>query len=91
MPNFAYAYAAQAAQVEVNPETGEIRLVRVVSADDVGQAINPNLVEGQVEGAVIQAQGYALMEDFQMHDGYRADRPAQHLSNSDRAGCPGSS
>ncbi len=61
MPNFAYAYAAQAAQVEINPETGEIRLVRVVSADDVGQAINPNLVEGQVEGAVIQAQGYALM------------------------------
>ena len=69
MPNFAYAYAAQAAQVEINPETGEIRLVRVVSADDVGQAINPNLVEGQVEGAVIQAQGYALMGDFKTRDG----------------------
>ncbi len=70
MPNFAYAYVAQAAEVEVDTETGFVRLVRVVSADDVGQAINPQLVEGQIEGAVAQAQGYALMEDFQMKDGY---------------------
>jgi CO/xanthine dehydrogenase Mo-binding subunit len=70
MPNFAYAYAAQAVEVEVDLETGSVRLVRVVSADDVGQAINPRLVEGQIEGAVVQAQGYALMEDFQMKDGY---------------------
>lgn len=70
MPNFAYAYVAQAVEVEVDMETGVVRLVRVVSADDVGQAINPQLVEGQIEGAVIQAQGYTLMEDFQMKDGY---------------------
>ena len=70
MPNFAYAYAAQAVEVELDTETGIVRLTRVVSADDVGQAINPQLVEGQIEGAIAQAQGYALMENFQMKDGY---------------------
>jgi CO/xanthine dehydrogenase Mo-binding subunit len=69
MPNFAYAYAAQAAEVEVDLETGHVRLLRVVSGDDVGQAINPNLVVGQVEGAVVQAQGYAILENFQSRDG----------------------
>lgn len=70
MPNFAYAYAAQAVEVEVDTETGFVRLVRVVSADDVGQAINPRLVEGQIEGAIVQAQGYTLMENFLMKDGH---------------------
>ncbi len=69
MPNFAYAYVAQAAEVEVDTETGHVRLVRVVSANDVGKAINPTLVEGQIEGGVVQAQGYAIMEDFKTHDG----------------------
>jgi len=69
MPNFAYAYAAQAVEVDVDTETGMVRLRHVVSADDVGQAINPQLVEGQIEGAIAQAQGYTLMENFQMKDG----------------------
>ncbi len=69
MPNFAYAYAAQAVEVEVDTETGLVRVLRVVSADDVGQAINPALVKGQIEGAIVQAQGYALLENFQMKDG----------------------
>jgi CO/xanthine dehydrogenase Mo-binding subunit len=68
-PNFMYAYAAQAAEVEVDTETGIVRLCKVVSADDVGQAINPQLVEGQIEGAVAQAQGYALLENFQVKNG----------------------
>jgi CO/xanthine dehydrogenase Mo-binding subunit len=68
-PNFAYGYVAQAVEVEVDLETGLIELLRVVSANDVGRAINPQLVEGQIEGAVVQAQGYALMEHFQMQDG----------------------
>jgi len=70
MPNFAYAYVAQAVEVEVDVESGCVRLVRVVSADDVGQAINPRLVEGQIQGGVVQAQGYALLEHFQVKDGY---------------------
>ena len=69
-PNFAYAFVAQAAEVEVDTETGHLRVLRFVSADDVGQAINPALVEGQVEGAVVQAQGYAILEDWKMKDGY---------------------
>lgn len=68
-PNFSYAYAAEAVDIEVDPETGHVRLVRVVVADDVGKAINPDLVTGQIEGAVVQAQGYAMMEDLKMLDG----------------------
>ncbi|MEW6028365.1 MAG: xanthine dehydrogenase family protein molybdopterin-binding subunit [Chloroflexota bacterium] len=70
MPNFAYAYAAQAVDVEVDTETGHVRLVRVISADDVGKAINPALVQGQIEGAVVQAQGYALLEELQVRNGF---------------------
>ncbi len=68
-PNFAYAFVAQAVEVEVDTETGHLRVKRLVSADDVGQAINPSLVEGQVEGAVVQAQGYAVLEDWKTRDG----------------------
>ncbi len=69
-PNFAYAFVAQAAEVEVDVETGHVRVLRIVSADDVGKAINPALLEGQVEGAVVQAQGYSLMEDYRTKDGH---------------------
>jgi len=69
MPNFAYAYAAQAVEVEVDTETGFVRLRRVTAAHDVGQAVNPQMVEGQIEGGVVMAQGYALLENFQVQDG----------------------
>jgi CO/xanthine dehydrogenase Mo-binding subunit len=68
-PNFAYAFVAQAAEVEVDTETGHVRVIRIVSADDVGKPINPDLVEGQVEGAVVQAQGYAVLEDYKTKEG----------------------
>jgi CO/xanthine dehydrogenase Mo-binding subunit len=68
-PNFAYGYVAQAAEVEVDMETGHVRVVRVVSTNDVGHAVNPRLVEGQIEGAVVQAQGYTLMENLVSVDG----------------------
>jgi len=68
-PNFAYAFVAQAIEVEVDTETGHLRVIRVISADDVGKPINPALVEGQVEGAVVQAQGYAVLEDYKTKDG----------------------
>jgi CO/xanthine dehydrogenase Mo-binding subunit len=69
-PNFSYAYVAQAVEVEVDLETGFVKLLRVVSADDVGQAINPALVQGQIEGAVVQAEGYALTENFITKNGH---------------------
>lgn len=68
-PNFSYAYVAQAVEIEVDLETGFVRILRVVSADDVGKALNPSLVEGQVEGGVVQAQGYAMMEDLKVQAG----------------------
>jgi CO/xanthine dehydrogenase Mo-binding subunit len=68
-PNFAYGYVAETVEVEVDIETGHVRVLRVWVADDVGQAINPKLVQGQIEGAVVQAQGYAVLENFQMKDG----------------------
>ncbi len=69
-PNFSYAYVAQAVEVEVDSETGHVRLIRVVSADDVGKAINPTLIIGQIEGGVVQAQGYAITEEFKTRGGY---------------------
>lgn len=69
-PNFAYGYVAQAVEVEVDTETGHVRLVDVVCADDVGRAINPQQIEGQIEGGVVQAMGYAIYENFIMRDGY---------------------
>jgi CO/xanthine dehydrogenase Mo-binding subunit len=69
-PNFAYGYVAQSVEVEIDAATGSIHVTRVVSADDVGRAINPQQVVGQIEGAIVQAQGYAVLESFQMEDGY---------------------
>jgi len=68
-PNFAYGYVAEAVEVEVDIETGHVRLVDVICADDVGKAINPQQVQGQIEGAVVQAAGYAILENFIMRDG----------------------
>ena len=69
-PNFAYGYVAQAVAVQVDTETGEIHLKEVISANDVGQAINPQQVQGQIEGAVVQAAGYTVTENFIQKDGY---------------------
>ena len=76
-PNFAYGYVAQAASVEVDTETGHVRVLEVISADDVGMAINPQQVQGQIEGAVVQASGYAILENFVQEGGYVQ---TQHLS-----------
>jgi CO/xanthine dehydrogenase Mo-binding subunit len=69
-PNFAYGYAAQAAEVEVDLRTGLVRVLCVISVHDVGKAINRQQVEGQIEGCLAQALGYALLEHFQVRDGH---------------------
>lgn len=61
-PNFAYGYVAEAVEVEVDIETGHVQVLKVVCANDVGKVINRQQVEGQIEGAIVQAHGYALME-----------------------------
>lgn len=76
-PNFAYGYVAQSVTVEVDTETGHVRIVDVLSANDVGKALNPQQVRGQIEGGVVQAGGYAILENFVQKDGYVQ---TQHLS-----------
>lgn len=68
-PNFSYGYMAQAVELTVDIETGHIRVDKVTSTHDVGRAISPELLRGQVEGAVVQAHGYALSENLQVVGG----------------------
>jgi CO/xanthine dehydrogenase Mo-binding subunit len=68
-PNYAYGYVSQAVEVEVNTLTGQVQVLKIISVHDVGRAINLQQVEGQIEGCLAQAVGYALTEHFQMRDG----------------------
>jgi CO/xanthine dehydrogenase Mo-binding subunit len=67
-PNFSYGYVAESVELEVNTETGQIEIKNVIVADDVGKAINPKLVVGQIEGCVVQATGYTILENFIQED-----------------------
>jgi len=69
-PNFAYGYVAQGVTLEVDVETGLIRILEVISVNDVGRAVNPLNVQGQIEGGVVQATGYAILENFIQKDGF---------------------
>ena len=69
-PNYSYGYVAQAVDVQVDTETGHVTILNVISADDVGKAINPQQIVGQIEGAVIQAAGYSILENFIQDEGY---------------------
>jgi xanthine dehydrogenase YagR molybdenum-binding subunit len=57
------SFGAQMAEVEVDPETGIVRVLRIVAVHDVGRVINPTLAEGQLEGGILQGLGYALFEE----------------------------
>ena len=69
-PMVAYAYTAEVAEVEVDTETGQVKLKNLTCATDVGKAINPLQVDAQIEGALVQAAGYAMMENFVEEGGY---------------------
>ena len=68
-PNFAYGYVAEAVEVELDDETGQLQILNVICVDDVGHAVNPQQVAGQIEGAVVQAAGYNVLENFVQKDG----------------------
>ncbi len=59
-----FPYGAHVAVVEVEPETGEVRVIRLVAVDDCGEVLNPMIVEGQVEGSLVQGIGQALLEEM---------------------------
>ncbi|MCC6313952.1 MAG: xanthine dehydrogenase family protein molybdopterin-binding subunit, partial [Thermomicrobiales bacterium] len=63
------SFHCHAADVEVDPETGRTRVVDFVVAQDVGRAINPTYVEGQMQGGAVQGIGYALTEELVIEDG----------------------
>jgi CO/xanthine dehydrogenase Mo-binding subunit len=64
-----YTFGAHAVEVAVDTETGEVTVLKSIGAHDVGQAINPAAVEGQIEGGAAQGQGYALSEELIYREG----------------------
>ena len=72
-----YAYATQVAIVEVEEETGKVKVLRVIAAHDVGVAINPQQIRGQLIGSVVMGQGYALTENYPLQEGRP---PHQHVT-----------
>ncbi len=67
--HFAYSFAAQAAIVAVDEETNEVEVLKVISASDVGEPINPQGVKGQIEGGIVMGLGYGLSEEFRLEAG----------------------
>ena len=70
-----YAYTAQVAVVEVDESTGEVKVLKIIAVHDVGRALNPSKIEGQLEGSCLMGLGYALSEQYRVVKG-------QHLTNN---------
>ncbi len=64
-----YSFEAQIAEVEVNRNTGEVKLLKIWDAHDVGKAINPQSVEGQIEGSIVMGIGYTFLENLRFQNG----------------------
>jgi CO/xanthine dehydrogenase Mo-binding subunit len=79
-----YSYATQVALVEVEEATGEVKVVRVIAAHDVGKIINPQQIRGQLVGSIVMMQGYTLTEDYPLKEG----RPLQRHVTFGRLGLP---
>ena len=62
------AFATHMVDVEVDPETGKVTILRYTAVQDVGKAIHPSYVEGQIQGGVVQGIGWALNEEYYMGD-----------------------
>jgi CO/xanthine dehydrogenase Mo-binding subunit len=68
-------YATQFCDIEVDPDTGKVKILRFVCAQDVGRAIHPSYVEGQIQGGVVQGIGWALNEEYIYGDDGRLQNP----------------
>jgi len=66
---FGHTFASVVADVEVDTETGKVKVIKLITAHDIGKAINPQLAEGQLFGGEAQALGYSLMEDLIVKEG----------------------
>ena len=86
-----YVYATQIAEVEVDDETGDVEVLRIVASHDCGTPINPMLVEGQVEGGISMGVGFALQEEISVQRQWRSNESQPHqLHHADFSGHAGS-
>jgi xanthine dehydrogenase molybdenum-binding subunit len=67
--HFAFSFGAQAALVEVDMTTGEVHVRKIIAAHDIGRALNPLTLKGQIEGGIVMALGYTLTEHYIQEDG----------------------
>src|SRR5262249_15358151 len=75
-----YAWGANVAEVDVDPDTGEVEVVRLVAAADAGKVVHPVLAEGQIEGGAVQGLGWAICEDVRYQNGrVQNDRLATYI------------
>jgi len=65
-----YSYTTQVAIVEVDTKSGDVKVLKIVSANDVGKALNPFIIKGQIEGGAMMGLGYALSEQYLIEKGY---------------------
>ena len=77
-----YTYGTHAAEVEVDLETGEVEVLKYAACHDVGRAINPLRVEGQIQGGAMQGLGYALTEEIVLCEGKIASLAVRRLPRS---------
>ncbi len=68
-PSAFWMYATQAAEVEVDPRSGRVKILRISSAHDVGKPIHPDAIEGQIQGALVMGVGTALFEEMELENG----------------------
>lgn len=68
-PYWPYTFNCYGVEVEVDTETGKVDIIKAVCAQDVGRAINPSMVEGQIDGGFVMGVGYALFEDLGLNEG----------------------
>jgi aldehyde oxidoreductase len=65
-----YSYTTQVAIVEVDTRSGQVKVLKIISANDVGKALNPSIIKGQIEGGAMMGLGYALSEKYLIEKGY---------------------
>lgn len=84
--HWCYVFTTQVAVVEVNMETGEVKVLQMINAIDIGHILSRLTVEGQVEGSILMGLGYALSEDFQVEKGVNLTNTLQkaHLSYAEK-------
>jgi len=76
--HWAYSYVTHVAIVEVDEDTGGVKVLKFIAAHDVGRAINPQIIEGQIAGGVMMGLGYALSEEFVVKEGVNLSNSLRH-------------